>query len=119
AAGSSGPAVALAEDKAVLAVLSLEELASLRKGARIADRYGIAALPGAAAYTDPKTGALVPIERNYIPYVAGGWLGVVRKSCQEPDRAFDLLAELGGPARSLEFIAAGGYGPIRDSHLEA
>ncbi|MDB5306246.1 MAG: Bacterial extracellular solute-binding protein [Gemmataceae bacterium] len=118
AAGPADPAAALAEDRAVLAVLSLEDVARLKRGGKVAARFGIAPLPGTRSVVDPATGALIPTGANYIPHFAGGWIGVVRKGCKKPDASFDLLAELGGPPRSMEVIAAGGYGPFRDAHLE-
>ena len=38
----------------------------------------------------------------------------------KPEAAFDLLAELGGPVRSLEIVSTPGLGagPFRESHLE-
>src|SRR5262249_7271501 len=54
------------------------------------------------------------------PYFAGGRLGVVRTRCPNPAAAFDLLADLGGPTRSLEVVGnpALGAGPFRTSHLD-
>jgi ABC-type glycerol-3-phosphate transport system substrate-binding protein len=115
AGGPADAVAALAEGRAVLGVLSLGELARLGAGG---GRYAVAALPGARAVIDPKTGALVPTGVNYVPHLAGGWLGVVRARCPKPEAAVDLLAELGGPARGLEVVAATGYGPVRDTHLD-
>jgi ABC-type glycerol-3-phosphate transport system substrate-binding protein len=101
-----------------MGIVSLDELAHLRDGRKRVTGFAVAPLPGSEAYLDPQTGKLVPSPDNYVPHHAGGWLGVVRTSCKHPDAAWDLLAELGGPARSLEIIAAGGYGPTRDTHLD-
>ena len=51
---------------------------------------------------------------------AGGRLGVVRTRCPSPDAAFELLADLGGPTRSLETLGSAGLGagPFRTAHLE-
>lgn len=118
--GPADPAAALAGDRAVLAVLTLGELAGLKRGGRVPDRYGVAPLPGTRKFADPKTGELVATAAgpNYVPHFAGGWVGVVRKDCPNPEAAWDLLATLGGPARSAEVVAAGGYGPTRDAHLD-
>ena len=45
---------------------------------------------------------------------------MVRTRCPHPDAAFDLLAELGGPARGAELIATPGLGagPTRTAHLD-
>src|SRR4029453_5616299 len=82
--GSDDPVAALAEDRAVLAVLSLDQMSRLprEKGAG-SHKFGIAALPGAKTYfnqdtreattiADPKAAA------NYVPHFSGGRLGVVR-----------------------------------------
>jgi ABC-type glycerol-3-phosphate transport system substrate-binding protein len=118
--GPADPVAALTEGRAILAILSLDEIARLQGvNGRVDTRFGIAPVPGARATVDPKTGSSVLSSGNYIPYFAGGWIGVVRKRCPRPDAAFDLLAELGGPARSQELLAAAaGYGPFRDSHLD-
>ena len=118
AGGSPDPVAALLEDRAVLAVLSLSDLSRLRVGGRVADRFGVAPLPGSKQVVNPATGVLMTTRTNYIPFFNGGWVGVVRKGCKKPEAAFDLLAELGGPTRSTELVAAGGFGPLRDSHLE-
>jgi len=113
------PVAALAEGRAVLAVLSLAELARLpREGGMVSTRFGIGPQPPAArVYFDP---AGKPVARpNYVPYFAGGRLGVVRTRCPRPEAAFDLLADLGGPARSQELVSEArlGVGPFRASQL--
>lgn len=119
---SEGPAdiaVALNEGQAVMAVAGLDDLMKLDRAQCASGRYDLAPLPGTKATLNRSTGALAPSPVNYVPFFGGGWLGVVRKGCKNPDAAFALLAELAGPARSQEIIAAGGYGPTRDSHLES
>lgn len=115
--GPGDPVATLTQGQAVMAVLSLDELARLRRGTAQVDGYGVAPLPGSRSFVDA-AGKSVSTGRNYIPHFGGGWLGVVRKRCEKSDAAFDLLTELGGPTRSLEVIAATGYGPFRDSHLD-
>jgi ABC-type glycerol-3-phosphate transport system substrate-binding protein len=120
---ASDPAAALAKGDAALAVVSLGQLAGLRPkdGGPVPARFGLAALPGTRTFTDPAKGTLVPAAApNYIPYYAGGRLGVVRTRCANAEAAFDLLAELGGPVRSLEILGTPGLGagPFRVSHLE-
>ena len=116
--GPTDPVAALTEGRAVLAVLTLTELARLRGAGRGVDPFGIAMLPGSRSCVSASTGLLVPSAGNYVPHFAGGWIGVVRKRCPKPEAAFDLLADLGGPVRSAEVIAATGYGPFRDIHLD-
>jgi ABC-type glycerol-3-phosphate transport system substrate-binding protein len=120
-----GPAAALARGAAALAVVSLTDLAELsrlarQKGMVPLTQFAVAPLPGTRAYFDPASGKPTPAAAaNYIPYFAGGLLGVVRTRCANPDAAFDLLADLGGPTRSRELVSATelGVGPFRESHL--
>lgn len=118
---SDDPVAALAEGRAVLAVLSLDQLAKLpRESGAVPTRFGIGVLPGAGWGND--AGAKPKDEKetvNYVPYFAGGRLGVVRTRCPRPEAAFDLLAEIGGPARSAELISTPGLGagPLRPADL--
>lgn len=124
-ASAAEPARALAAGTAALGVLSLADLADLtrlsrEKGMVPLAQFGVAQLPGTRTYFDPTTGKPVPAGGgNYVPYYGAGRLGVVRTRCPNPDAAFDLLADLGGPTRSLELVSATGLGvgPFRDSHL--
>lgn len=115
------PVAALADGTASLAVLSLDELARLpRERGMVPPRFGVAQLPGTRTYFDPAGGKPVPVTgANYIPYFAGGLLGVVRTRCAHPEAAFDLLADLGGPTLSRELVSDPrlGVGPFRESHL--
>lgn len=118
----SDPAAAFAANQASIAIFSLKQLARLpREDGAVAGRYGLAALPGSRrVYDAAKREIATRASANYIPYFAGGRLGVVRASCKNPTAAFDLLAELGGPIRSQEIIASThlGAGPFRVSQLE-
>ncbi len=120
--GPVDPAGALGKGDASLAVLSLAQLAKLpRENGRIPARFGLAPLPGTQRYFDPDKKQLVPAAApNYVPYFSGGKLGVVRSRCPNPEAAFDLLAELGSPTRSLELLSTPGLGvgPFRNAHLE-
>ncbi len=120
-AASTDAAAALAGD-ASLAVLSLKQLAALpRENGAVPPRFGIAPLPGANMYYDPEKRQLVPAGLpNYVPYFSGGRVGVVRSRCANSQAAFDLLAELGGPTRSLEWLSTPGLGagPFRAEQLE-
>lgn len=109
---------ALTAGEAVMGILWLNELAELREGRTKVQSFAIAPLPATEFHFDKQTGSPVPSPGNYVPHYGGAWFGVVRTSCKHPAAAWDLLAELGGPERSLEIIAAGGYGPTRDTHLD-
>ena len=116
--GDPDPVAALASGKASLAVVSLHDLRRLRAtaGADLG-RYGVAPLPGTRTFTNPATGKTATSASNFVPYLADGWVGVVTTRCANPEAAWDLFAELGGPARSQELVAAG-YGPFRDAHVD-
>jgi len=108
---------------AVMAVLSLEEVSRLPKdGAAVQAKFGVAAVPGVRAAIDPATGKPTPGDAtaNYVPYIAGGHLGVVRKSSASAAAAFELLAELSGPEGSQQILSAThlGAGPFRASHVD-
>jgi multiple sugar transport system substrate-binding protein len=119
---NSDPAAALAKNQAMIAVLSLAQLARFpRENGAIPERFGLAALPGTRTTYDPAKQRLISLPLpNYIPYFAGGRLGVVRSRSSNPTAAFDLLAELGGPTRSVEIISSSelGAGPFRIAHLD-
>lgn len=109
---------------AVLAVLSLEEVSRLPKdGAAVQGRFGVAPVPGTRTPIDPTTGRPRPpgeATTNYVPYVAGGRLGVVRKTSRNAAAAFELLAELSGPDGSQQVLSATGLGagPFRSLHID-
>jgi ABC-type glycerol-3-phosphate transport system substrate-binding protein len=118
------PAAALARGRAVMAVLSLDQLARLpREGGEVPARFALAPVPGAREFFDAAAGkpATAPAgSPNYVPYFCGARLGVVRARCPNPAAAFDLLADLGGPARSAEYVATPGLGagPTRSPHID-
>ncbi len=116
------PVVALTDGSAVMAVLSLDQLSQLpREGGAVPPRFGITGIPGTRNYYHANQGQVLPDPNsNYVPHFSGGRLGVVRTRCPHADAAFDLLAELGGPARSAELIATPGLGagPTRIAHLD-
>jgi ABC-type glycerol-3-phosphate transport system substrate-binding protein len=118
-AGDDDPVAALADGRAALALLGLDQLARLpREGGAVPARFALTAVPGTrAAPNRPKEAAA---QLNYVPYFSGGRLGVVRTRCPHPDAAFDLLAEIGGPVRSAELVATPGLGagPTRNAHLD-
>ncbi len=120
--GNDDPAAALADGRAVMAVLSLDQLARLpREGGAVPPRFGLAGLPGTRTYYHADQGkVMLDPNANYVPHFAGGRLGVVRTRCPHADAAFDLLAELGGPARGAELVATPGLGagPTRIAHLD-
>ncbi|AMV23459.1 Bacterial extracellular solute-binding protein [Gemmata sp. SH-PL17] len=121
--GSDDPVAALTENRAVLALVSLDQLARFpRENGAVPARFGLASVPGSSRYFDSAKSTHIDVPApgtNYVPHFSGGRLGVVRARCTTPEVAFDLLAELGGPARSAELISTPGLGagPTRSAHL--
>ena len=120
--GPDDPAAALAEGRAMLAVLSLDQLARLpRENGAVPTRFGLVGIPGTRAIRHADDGKVrEDANKNFVPYYAGGRIGVVRTRCKNAEAAFDLLADLGGPARSAEFVGTPGLGagPMRVAHLD-
>ena len=118
------PLQAISSGHAACAVLSLAELGRLPRDANgmVPRSFAILPLPGTRKAFDPANGQSIVFnsQTNYVPFFSGGWFGVVRKKCASPDAAFDLLADLSNPARSLEMLSdpALGFGPFRHEHLE-
>lgn len=119
ARSKSDAVTSLANGQATMGVLTLAEVGKLPKTAALT----FAPLPGTRMAFDAKGSPLDFSNRpagNYVPYLHGGWFGVVKKNCAQPASAFDLLADLGSPARSLELLSdpALGFGPFRSEHLQ-
>ncbi len=115
-------AVLTAPNGPVLALVSLDQLARLGRDKAAPGRFAIAPVPGALTDFDPDGQKLVTSKQlNYVPYFAGGRLGVVRARCPHQEAAFDLLSDLGGPARGAELVGTPdlGAGPLRGSHLNS
>ena len=118
---------ALDTGTAVLAVLTLSELGRLPKDKddTLSTRFGIAPLPGTRIYYDADGSEQTPPDRmrgaNFIPYYgSGGWVGIVREKCSQPQAAFELLGTLAGPDPGAERLSdpALGFGPYRTDQLE-
>jgi ABC-type glycerol-3-phosphate transport system substrate-binding protein len=123
--GPEDPVAAL-EAGAVLAVCTMADVARLPKGpdGAVAPRFGIAKLPGTKRFFDSLTKAVASVggtEANAVPYYSGGRVGAVTKACANPQAAFDLLADWGGPDGAGRIVGepAVGSGPWRGSLLEA
>ncbi|HEX4607681.1 MAG TPA: extracellular solute-binding protein, partial [Urbifossiella sp.] len=85
---AADPVTLLKDGKAVLAVLSLEEAAQLRPPGGVVDpRLGVAPVPGTRGYATAD-GKVVSVAANYVPYLAGGWVGVVRSRAASPAAGF-------------------------------
>jgi ABC-type glycerol-3-phosphate transport system substrate-binding protein len=115
-------ATAFRTGEAKVGILTLAELAQV--GPDVAEKLGVAPLPGSRVTFDAK-GQEQPTGQgsiNRVPYVGwGARVGVVSTRCAAPDAAWDFLADVGLPDRTaLELIAAPwwGAGPYRTSQLE-
>jgi ABC-type glycerol-3-phosphate transport system substrate-binding protein len=118
---SDDPIAALVEGRATLALVSLDQLSRLpRENGAVPARFALASVPGTRTFHDPERPKEIAQQLNYVPYFSGGRLGVVRTRCPNPDAAFELLTELGGPAHSSELVGTPGLGagPLRGAHLE-
>jgi ABC-type glycerol-3-phosphate transport system substrate-binding protein len=116
------PAAAFRAGEANVGILSLAELG--RVGPEVAEKLGIAPLPGARFTFDAK-GVQKPTTRdtvNRIPYLGySGRIGVVSAKCAAPDAAWDFLVDAGMPERNaLDLIAdpKWGAGVYRSSQLD-
>lgn len=115
------PVAALADGRAVMALLSLDQLARLpRENGVVPPRFALAGVPGTREIFGAPERLPPDVPANYVPHFGGGRLGVVRSRCPNPEAAFDLLADLGGPARGAELIATPGLGagPTRVIHVD-
>lgn len=77
----------------VLAIGDASLVAALQRNPKTRDRFNVCPVPGVAA------GAAI----NRVPYVGGaGWLAAVPTGAKEAEAAWDLLADLAGPMRSMQ-----------------
>jgi ABC-type glycerol-3-phosphate transport system substrate-binding protein len=119
---SATPAEAFRTGQAVLATVTLAELATLQRSAACAGKVGVVRIPGSRRVhlTDAPT---EEPQVNYVPYLGSqARLGVVAASSAHPDAAFALLAHLSGPqpaGKALSILSKPdwGAGPIRQTHL--
>lgn len=124
--GSDSAIASVAKGQAVMGVVSLAELGQLAKADGAAPAaIGLAPLPGTKVWYDAKGSAKPPADKvrgvNFVPYFGtGGWIGVVRPTCTNPEAAFELLAEVSSLDRSTELLSDPtlGFGPFRVEHLD-
>ena len=104
------PMEAVLRGEAVLAFADAGWLAQVQKVPALRDRFAACMGPGTA-----KDGGV-----NRIPYLGGaGWMAVVPKDAKSPGAAWSLLADLAGPARSMQAAQepVWGGGPTRAAPL--
>jgi multiple sugar transport system substrate-binding protein len=121
AGAESVPERAFAEGKAVLCLTNAAWLPFFQKDQNLRDKVGICRVPGAERYYPFDDGPARSVaEPNRVPYLGGtGWLAAVPKDAAHPQAAFAMLAELTGPAESMQISLKPiwGGGPIRDAQL--
>lgn len=115
-------AAAFRSGEAKVGIISLAELG--RVGPDLAEKLGVAQLPG-AHFTFDSNGEKRPTDQetvNRVPFLGwGGRVGVVSTKCRAPSAAWDFVIDAGLPERTaLDLIAAPqlGTGPYRASQLD-
>jgi len=121
---SGDPLAAITEGSAVVAVLSLRDVARLPRDPKtgaVSASFGIAAVPGTRTYFNAERQVQQAAGgRNNIPYLGdGGAYAVVFKRSPNAAAAWDFLNDLAGPDGSASTLSesALGAGPFRESHL--
>jgi multiple sugar transport system substrate-binding protein len=110
---SGGPEEALADGSAVLGVIESSGLVALQKSPQTRDKFAIAELPGADRIFTFAEGNEVKLRGsgNHVPYLgSGGWLAGVSSTSSHADAAWDLLANLSGPAVSSQTVSEPRWG---------
>jgi multiple sugar transport system substrate-binding protein len=113
---SARPIEGFRDGKAVLCITDAGTLLDVPR-----DKVGICAVPGSDHYFTPDgQKKMVKEGVNRVPYLGGaGWLAAVPAGAANSSSAFDLLADLCGPARSMQIVLdprAGG-GPVRTEQV--
>ena len=122
---SDDPIAALDRGSAVIAVLSLAEVARLPKDPAtggVLAKFKVAPLPGTRTYFDAQGKRSAPGRPNYVPYLgSGGWIGAVSKTSSNAAAAWELLAEMASMTGSSAMMSepTAGIGPFRIEHLDA
>lgn len=99
---SAEPEKAFLEGGAALAVTGAWVLMEAQKRPALRDKVGVTAVPGSTVYYTP-SGEEKSLKEgvNRVPYLGGaGWLAAVPGSSRQSEAAWDLLADLAGPARA-------------------
>jgi multiple sugar transport system substrate-binding protein len=119
------PVQALDSGTAVLGILSMRDLGRLPRDPSteaVSARFGIAPLPGTRTYFDSEGKPQPAIGgANTIPFLgSNSMIGAVKKTCKNPQAAWEFLAEIAGPTGSLATLSdtATGCGPFRREHID-
>jgi multiple sugar transport system substrate-binding protein len=114
------PEEAFRDGRAVLCLAEPSWLVEFQKNPALRDRFGICPMPGADRYFDFRGDAEHRLEEgsNRVPYLGeGGWVAVVPRGAGSAEAAFDLLADLSGPAAGVALEPRWGGGPIRQGQV--
>lgn len=117
------PVASLKQGTAVLAILTLAELARLPQtdAGVVSPQFELAPLPGTeAAFGADGQKAFGSGKVNYVPYLgAHGQIGVVLQAGKNQTAAWSLLASAAGLASSLALLSEPrlGVGPFRNEHV--
>jgi ABC-type glycerol-3-phosphate transport system substrate-binding protein len=119
---AAAPAKAFAEGHAALCLADASWAKVFQGSPAVRDRFGVCPVPGAGVVFSFEKGDRQTVSGgNRVPYVgAGGWLAVVPKATGHAEAAWDLLAELTGPASSRQIVYEPRYdaGPFRKEHFD-
>ena len=125
-ATAGDPVVAIGTGSAVVALLTLRELAALPRDPKtgaISEAFGMVAVPGTRTFFDAEGKVQEAAGgRNAIPFLGGaGAFGIVSKKSASTEAAWDFLSDLAGPDGSASTLSESGIGagPTRESHLSA
>lgn len=122
--GPPDPGLAIDTGTAVLDLMNLRDLARLPLDPAtggVSARFGVAPLPGTRTCFDADGKPAAAVEGNYVPFLgAHALIGVVRKTCPDPQAAWDFLADGAGATGSAATLSdpATGSGPFRREHVD-
>ncbi len=118
---SSQPEKHFLDGESALTIADASILMEAQKRPQLRDRVGVTTVPGSTTYFTFNGEEKSLIEGiNRVPYLGGaGWLAVVPTSSRAQAAAWDLLADLTGPTRSLLIAQEPRYGggPTREEQL--
>ncbi len=121
AGGADDPIAALAEGRAALALVSLDQLARLpRENGVVPARFGIANVPGAGQYFDPRRGARLRADRELRPALLRRAVGRRPRAVPAPGGRVRSVGRNRKPGARAELIGTPGLGagPTRVGHLD-
>jgi ABC-type glycerol-3-phosphate transport system substrate-binding protein len=114
------PIEAFRDGRAVLCIADASALHAIQQVPALRDKVGVCPVPGSARYFT-SAGQERPARDgvNRVPYLGGaGWLAAVPADAASPEAAFDLLADLAGPARSMQItLEPASTGPTRTDQV--